>query len=73
MASCEKCWDDAYIKSRFNGISQPENYSELIKIQNCTAEQQAGIDAKICPICKRRTIHQIINECMNPECMNEKN
>jgi len=68
MASCEKCWSDAYTLSRANGKSQAKNYLELIEKRNdnpCTPEEQAGIEAKICPECKRKTVHQICNICMN--------
>lgn len=69
MASCEKCWGDAYMRTYTNpGKSQAEHYSALIlerKDNPCTPEDQAGNDAKECPECKRKTIHQIINVCMN--------
>ena len=64
MASCEKCWSDAYTKSRGSGRSQTEVYSELVKQRDCTPEEQAGMDAKKCKICKRTAVHQMINVCM---------
>jgi hypothetical protein len=42
---CEKCWSDAYMLSRWNGKSQAENYSILIKERKnspCTLKEQAG-------------------------------
>lgn len=68
MASCEKCWGDAYVKSRYNGKYQGDNYRELIQINDCTPEEQAGEDAQICPKCKRNVLHQYTKDCMNPEC-----
>jgi hypothetical protein len=71
MASCEKCWSDAYFKSRYSGKDQAECYSELIKKREndpCTPEEQAGEDAEICPECNSKTIHQILHICMNPDC-----
>ena len=69
MASCEKCWGDAYMKTFTNpSKSQAEHYSDLIKEREenpCTPEQQAGEDARICPKCNRKTIHQIIGRCIN--------
>lgn len=56
MSSCEKCWADARWGS--------ESYSELVLSQHCTPEEQAGRFAKVCPNCKRKTIHQMTNECM---------
>ena len=68
MASCEKCWIDAYNRSRCTGKSQAECYEELIRERNdnpCTPEEQAGHDAKVCPICNRKTLHQYTKICMN--------
>ena len=69
MASCEKCWSDAYTKSMCNPYkSQAEIYSELIierKDDPCTPEQQAGPDANECPKCNKKAVHQLINVCMN--------
>ena len=68
MASCEKCWSDAYLRSRMTMKPQSECYSDLIKERNdnpCTPEEQAGQDAKECPKCKRMTIHQYAHVCMN--------
>ena len=59
MASCEKCWNDAY--------GNPETYRQLIWERQdypCSAEEQAGEDAKICNNCKRKTIHQYAKICM---------
>ena len=63
MASCEKCWKDA------NGNA--ERYSQLIKerfSEPCTPEEQAGEDAKNCDKCGRKTVHQYIRVCVNPDC-----
>jgi len=69
MPSCEKCWSDAFTRSRTDTSKcQAEHYQDLInerKDNPCTPEEQAGMDAKICPKCKRRAIHQIIDICMN--------
>lgn len=68
MASCEKCWGDAYMRVYSNPTkSQEEHYRDLIeerKENQCTPEEQAGKDAKICPKCDRKTIHQIIKKCV---------
>jgi hypothetical protein len=71
MASCEKCWGDAYVKSLYTGYSQAECYNKLLKEREnnpCTPEEQAGEDATICPKCGRKTIHQYAKVCMNSEC-----
>ena len=69
MASCEKCWGDAYMRYRCDpSKSQAEHYGDLIRERKdnpCTPEEQAGIDAKECPKCKRKAIHQIVKHCMN--------
>ena len=60
MASCEKCWEDA------NG--DPKRYAELVVerlVIHCTPEQQAGRGATLCPVCNRKTLHQICGVCMN--------
>ena len=67
MASCEKCWGDAYMRSLSNGKSQAENYTELLEERYnncCTAEEQAGKDAEMCPTCQRKTKHQVTKECV---------
>lgn len=46
MASCEKCWDDAFMRSWTEPIkSQTEHYHDLIeerKDNPCSPEEQAG-------------------------------
>ena len=45
MSACEKCWGDAYLRSRYSGKSQSECYMELLKEREnspCSSEQQAG-------------------------------
>ena len=45
MASCEKCWDDAGMRSRETGKSKMACYHELIveRFDNpCTPKEQAG-------------------------------
>ena len=67
MASCEKCWGDAYMRSRENPIkAQAEHYADLVAERAespCTPEEQAGHDAKDCPKCERKTIHQYAKVC----------
>lgn len=66
MPGCEKCWRDALMLSLSNGKSQSDNYYELIEERYnncCSAEEQAGYDAKLCPTCLRLTIHQVTKEC----------
>ena len=57
MSSCEKCWSEAHDGSG----DVAGRYAELIearKDNQCTPEQQAGPDARECPRCSRKTIHQ---------------
>ncbi len=45
MASCEKCWDDAGMRSRFNGKSKIECYNEILEERKdtpCSPKEQAG-------------------------------
>lgn len=69
MASCEKCWGDAYLRSIENPmIPQAIHYQNLIneRINNpCTPEEQAGIDALICSKCGKKTVHQYAKVCCN--------
>lgn len=68
MASCEKCWSDAYVRSIENPMkTQTEHYQDLLKERieyRCTPEQQAGISADFCPKCKRNTLHQHTKRCV---------
>ena len=67
MARCEKCWKDAYNRNITNPKSKAEHYANLIeerKENQCSPEEQAGYDAEICPKCDRKTIHQIIAQCI---------
>lgn len=63
MASCERCWNDA-----FGADDQAARYAELLKKRSgeraCTPEQQAGEGATDCPKCKRRAMHQVVRACM---------
>jgi len=67
MASCEKCWGDAYFRSIANPMkSQAEHYGELIeeRAENpCTPEEQGGECATKCPACKRIAVHQYAKVC----------
>lgn len=69
MASCEKCWSDAYMMKYSDPMKgQTEHYQDLIeerKDNPCTPEQQAGEDAKKCPECGGITIHQYAKLCMS--------
>ena len=46
VASCERCWDDAYIRSCENPMkSQAKHYHDLLKERkdhSCSPEEQAG-------------------------------
>lgn len=45
MPSCEKCWEDAYWRSRYTGRPQHECYHELLeerKNNPCSPREQAG-------------------------------
>jgi len=68
MANCERCWFDAYIEMICRGGTQEWHYRNLIQGRNCTAEEQAGEDAKVCPVCNTKTIHQCTGECMRDGC-----
>jgi hypothetical protein len=64
MASCEKCWEEAG--------GDPDYYHHLLRVNNCTPEEQAGEGADECPRCHRRTIHCLTLECVNPQCSGAK-
>jgi hypothetical protein len=68
MSSCEKCWADSKTMTKFTKESQVKKYRELIKSRNCTPEEQAGPNANECFLCKRKTLHQYTNRCMNKNC-----
>lgn len=69
MASCEKCWSDAYFSAQSNPMKgQSEHYHDLVQERNenpCTPEEQAGQDATKCNQCNRMTIHQYAKVCTN--------
>jgi len=61
MAICEKCWQESG--------GNAERYADLIKVNGCSPEEQAGgIEATDCPVCKKKTIHIYVGCCMNPDC-----
>lgn len=68
MASCEKCWSDAYWRTHSDPMKgQSEHYQDLVRERKenpCTPEEQAGKDATECPICKRMTVHQFAKICI---------
>lgn len=51
---------DAY----HSGESQADAYEKLVAAHPCSPEDQAGEDAKVCPACDRRTVHQYAHVCM---------
>jgi hypothetical protein len=63
MPSCERCWADSAL-ARYMG--DHDAYSRLLKerANGCTPEQQAGPEATKCPICHRKTLHQLCGICM---------
>lgn len=65
MASCEKCWADAF---DYGMSDQTENYRRLVKERNCTPEEQAGEDATKCLECNLISVHQYVRVCMNKDC-----
>lgn len=70
MASCEKCWGDAYMRTHTDpSKNQGEHYNDLIEERRknpCTPEEQAGEgDADFCTKCNKMTIHQYTKQCMN--------
>jgi len=65
MASCEKCWSDAYRIACEDGTkSQTQVYWQLLLSRDCTPEEQAGKRAQMCPNCNRKTVHQVDNICL---------
>ncbi len=69
MATCEKCWDDAYMRTHSEPmICQVDHYYNLLKERKenpCTPEEQAGAGATECPKCKRITVHVYAKVCTN--------
>ena len=64
MSSCEKCWQDAHSSP---DECVPDEYAHLMlerKENPCSAEEQAGPYARVCPDCKRSTLHQHTGEPM---------
>lgn len=57
MASCEKCWVES--------CGNYEEYMQLLKINKCTPEEQAGKGAKKCLKCGKNTVHIYAHVCMN--------
>jgi hypothetical protein len=63
MSNCEKCWSDARRNAGPYGDTL-ELYLEYVRTRQCTPEEQAGEDARVCALCGRRTVHQLTGECM---------
>ena len=75
MPSCEKCWADAQVQS--GPYFEAGDYYKLVaqrdaEGKNCTPEQQAGPNDSECKFCRRMTLHQHCNVCMNPDCQSKK-
>lgn len=67
MASCEKCWSDAYFRVLEDPMkSQTEHYQDLL-IERvdipCSPEEQAGLCATKCDECGQITVHQYAKVC----------
>ena len=60
MPTCERCWSRAFTFYK----SQVEQYERLVTECNCTPEEQAGLDARECPLCHRYTVHQYAHTCV---------
>ncbi len=68
MSSCEKCWRDAHSVGSYGDVTV--RYRRLMEERRdnpCTPEEQAGPDGKECPGCKRMSLHQYTDECMNKD------
>jgi hypothetical protein len=65
MSACEKCWTDSSISGKEYQVLLKEREAHG---ETCSPEEQAGLNARYCQKCKRRTKHQHTNDCMNPEC-----
>lgn len=64
MATCEKCWQDAY--SRSGGVmSQYDYYETLLEYRDCTPEEQAGEKATKCSSCGAYAVHVHTKQCLN--------
>lgn len=59
MSACERCWRMASASE-----DKVDAYHRLLKLNDCTPEEQAGDDATECGKCMRRTRHQHTGECM---------
>lgn len=64
MSSCQKCWRDSA-----SSDEHALRYRELLLERErdgrvCTAEEQAGPDAGQCPVCHRKTLHELTGEPM---------
>lgn len=53
MSVCQKCWADA------RALGLPYSFVLMQRRDTpCTPEEQAGPDARECPMCHRKTLHQ---------------
>ncbi len=64
MSTCEKCWSDAHRGPQFDVADEYARLMSERKDSPCTAEEQAGPDAKECSVCHRMTLHQTTGEPM---------
>jgi len=66
MSACEKCWSAAGGDAeRYISILRERDRLGLV----CTPEERAGSGATMCPVCGRRTRHQLSGFCMVVACM----
>ena len=64
MPSCERCWEMSRLIASEMPVDQVDEYERLVRVNDCTPEQQAGRDAKTCPDCKTKTVHQHTRQCL---------
>lgn len=72
VPSCERCWADSRLATLSGDDGAYQRLLEQRGPSGCTPEQQAGPDARKCPICQRMTVHQHVGECMVSGCGREE-
>lgn len=60
---CERCWQAAVNETFHAGGDVVEAYRLILKLNDCTPEQQAGAGALRCDACGRKAVHPVTQNC----------
>ena len=56
---CLRCWRDS-----LGAQDSLATYHQYVDERDCTPEAQAGVAADECPMCRRKTVHENLKQCV---------